>query len=124
VVLIGLPVSTLSGSNMAAEIAKLKGEMEALNRAAIANNCNLPPPPPAVVPEKPRDQQYPVGESIISTPSPRRASMWAPAWQWVGRGGPGSTAFYRARAGVTSSNPEARLSEAPPRHTGRGWMPA
>lgn len=36
---LGLPVSSLSGDNVAPEIARLKGEIEAVNRAAMAKKC-------------------------------------------------------------------------------------
>jgi len=39
VILIGLPVSSLSGDNIAPEIARLKGEQEAVRRTMIAKNC-------------------------------------------------------------------------------------
>lgn len=39
VILIGLPVSSLSGDNIAPEIARLKGEQEAVRRAMITKNC-------------------------------------------------------------------------------------
>lgn len=39
VVLIGLPVSTLSGDNIAPEVARLKGEQETLRRVMITKNC-------------------------------------------------------------------------------------
>jgi hypothetical protein len=39
VLLIGIPVSTLSGSNIAPEIGRLKGEIEAVRKAAITTNC-------------------------------------------------------------------------------------
>jgi len=42
VIFLGFPVSSLSGSNMASEVARLKGELQALQRAAILKNCNLP----------------------------------------------------------------------------------
>ena len=42
VILIGLPVSSLSGSNQASQIARLKGELEALQRTAIRKECGLP----------------------------------------------------------------------------------
>lgn len=45
VFLIGLPVSSMSGDNIAPEIARLKGEQEAVRRAGITKNCALPPPP-------------------------------------------------------------------------------
>ena len=39
VILIGLPVSSLSGDNIAPEIARLKGQLEAINRAGNMKNC-------------------------------------------------------------------------------------
>lgn len=45
VVFIGLPMSSLSGSNMTSEVARLKGELQALQRAAILKRCSLPPVP-------------------------------------------------------------------------------
>lgn len=39
VICIGLPVSSLSGSNQASNIARLKGELEALQKAMIQKNC-------------------------------------------------------------------------------------
>lgn len=39
VILIGLPVSSLSGDNIAPEIARLKGEQEAVRRTMIGKNC-------------------------------------------------------------------------------------
>lgn len=41
VIFLGLPVSSLSGSNQASHIARLKGELEALQRAAIKLDCGL-----------------------------------------------------------------------------------
>jgi hypothetical protein len=40
VILIGLPVSSLSGDNIAPQIAQLKGEQEAVHKSMIAKNCN------------------------------------------------------------------------------------
>ncbi|MCW2307404.1 hypothetical protein [Rhodobium gokarnense] len=40
VILIGLPVSSLSGDNIAPEIARLKGERQAVQQAIIAKNCS------------------------------------------------------------------------------------
>jgi hypothetical protein len=40
VLLIGLPVSSLSGDNIAPQIAQLKGEDEAVRRASLAKNCH------------------------------------------------------------------------------------
>jgi hypothetical protein len=42
VILLGLPVSSLSGSNQASNIGRLKGEMEAIQRAGTLKNCGLP----------------------------------------------------------------------------------
>jgi hypothetical protein len=39
VLLIGLPVSSLSGDNIAPEIARLKGETEAVRKVSIQKNC-------------------------------------------------------------------------------------
>jgi starvation-inducible outer membrane lipoprotein len=39
VILIGLPVSSLSGANVAAQIADLKGRQEVLEQTMIARNC-------------------------------------------------------------------------------------
>lgn len=44
VILLGLPVSSLSGDNIAPEIARLKGELEAIHRVALQKKCNLPAP--------------------------------------------------------------------------------
>mgnify|MGYP003344695732 CR=1 FL=1 len=40
VVLIGLPVSSLSGDNIAPEVARLKGEQEALRKTMISKSCS------------------------------------------------------------------------------------
>lgn len=39
VILIGLPVSSLSGDNIAPEVARLKGEQEAVRKAQISKDC-------------------------------------------------------------------------------------
>ena len=39
VILLGIPTASLSGSNQAANIARLKGEIIALEKAAIQKNC-------------------------------------------------------------------------------------
>ena len=39
VALIGLPVSSLSGDNIASQIARLKGEKEAVRKVMIRKNC-------------------------------------------------------------------------------------
>jgi len=45
VILIGLPVSSLSGGNIAPEIARLKGEQEAVRKAMITKTCQMPVAP-------------------------------------------------------------------------------
>ena len=39
VILIGLPVSSLSGDNIAPEIARYKGELEAIHRVGLSKGC-------------------------------------------------------------------------------------
>jgi hypothetical protein len=39
VILLGLPVSSLSGDNIAPEIARLKGEANAIHRASLSKSC-------------------------------------------------------------------------------------
>jgi hypothetical protein len=41
VILIGLPVSSMSGGNIAPEVARLKGESEAVRRAIITKRCTV-----------------------------------------------------------------------------------
>jgi len=43
VILIGLPVSSLSGDNIAPEIAQYKGQIDAIHRAMLHNNCGTAP---------------------------------------------------------------------------------
>ena len=58
VILIGLPVSTLSGDNIAPQIAKLKGEREALQKVAIRKRCNVRFR--SITPPKPKVKSQPV----------------------------------------------------------------
>ncbi|MFC3693124.1 hypothetical protein [Chenggangzhangella methanolivorans] len=44
VILIGLPVSSMSGDNIAPEIARLKGEQEAVRKAGMKKNCGAAAP--------------------------------------------------------------------------------
>lgn len=44
VLLVGLPVSSMIGENVAPEIGRLKGESIAVERTFLAKQCNLPPP--------------------------------------------------------------------------------
>ncbi len=39
VILLGLPVASLSGSNIASQVARLKGERDAIERALTMNDC-------------------------------------------------------------------------------------
>lgn len=52
VILIGLPVSSLSGDNIAPEIARLKGEQEAVHKAMVLKNCAPTAVPPPVTTAK------------------------------------------------------------------------
>ena len=40
VFLIGMPTSSLSGGNVASEVASLKGQMTAVDKTIITKNCN------------------------------------------------------------------------------------
>jgi len=53
VILIGLPVSSLSGDNIAPEIARLKGEQEAVRKAMVVKNCAPAAVPPPVAAKAP-----------------------------------------------------------------------
>jgi len=53
VILIGLPVSSLSGDNIAPQIANLKGQKQALEQVMITKNCIQSPAPPKVAPRPP-----------------------------------------------------------------------
>lgn len=56
VILIGLPVSSLSGSNVAPQVANLKGQQEAIRKAMITKKCGPLATPGSVpaAPAKPR----------------------------------------------------------------------
>ncbi len=43
VLLIGVPVSTLSGTNIAPQVASLKGQQDAIRLAAVQKHCSAPP---------------------------------------------------------------------------------
>lgn len=49
VILLGLPVASMSGGNVAPQIAEYKGEIEAVGKAQNLKNCARPPAPPAPV---------------------------------------------------------------------------
>jgi hypothetical protein len=42
IILLGLPVSSLSGDNIAPQIAQLKGEQDAIHRVSLQRHCNIP----------------------------------------------------------------------------------
>ena len=42
VILLGLPVSSLSGGNVADQVARLKGEQQTLRQVMIEKRCSLP----------------------------------------------------------------------------------
>ncbi len=50
VFLIGLPVSSMSGGDIEPEVARLKGETEAVQRASDKQGCGAAPSTPAVTP--------------------------------------------------------------------------
>lgn len=60
VILIGLPVSSLSGDNIAPEIARLKGEQEAVRKTMIMKGCAMPPTPAPVAAARPAPAAQPV----------------------------------------------------------------
>lgn len=74
VIFIGLPVSSLSGDNIAPEIARLKGEQEAVRKAMVVKNCApaAVPPPVTAAPTK-------AGPAKAATAAP--AAPAAPAAQ-------------------------------------------
>lgn len=43
VFLLGMPTSTLSGANVAAQVASLKGQQDALHQSAVRKNCDIAP---------------------------------------------------------------------------------
>jgi len=47
VILLGLPVASMSGGNIAPQIASLKGQQDAVRQMMISKNCPAVPPPPA-----------------------------------------------------------------------------
>jgi len=63
VIFLGLPVGSMSGQSIAPQIARYKGEQEAVNKALIRNSCGemrrLYPPTPAgpINPEPPLSKQ-------------------------------------------------------------------
>ena len=53
VILIGLPVSSMSGDNIAPQIANLKGQQEAIRKSMILKNCNSAATVAAAAPAQP-----------------------------------------------------------------------
>lgn len=51
VIFLGLPVSSLSGGNVAPQIADLKGRKEVIEQTQIQRNCIIVRPKPAETPE-------------------------------------------------------------------------
>ncbi len=47
---VGLPVSSMSGGNIAPQISLYKGQQEAVGRAMVVRQCLAPPPPGAYAP--------------------------------------------------------------------------
>jgi hypothetical protein len=47
VILLGLPLGSMSGQNVAPLIAQYRGQLDAIRRAGIRRNCGLPQPPAA-----------------------------------------------------------------------------
>jgi hypothetical protein len=75
IILIGLPVGSMSGQSIAPQIALYKGQVEAVHRASIRNSCpemtrvlpNTPPPGPA---KEPGVQPSPPPPTATVTPAP------------------------------------------------------
>src|SRR6266404_6315290 len=74
IILIGMPVGSMSGQSIAPQIALYKGQLEAVHRASIRNSCpeltRIQPTPPVVspgiqpqppTPEKPISERRPDG---------------------------------------------------------------
>ncbi len=73
VIFIGLPVSSLSGDNIAPEIARLKGEQEAVRKAMVLKNCS-----PAAVPPPATTAKAPATKAPVK-PAPVAPAAAAPA---------------------------------------------
>lgn len=71
IILIGLPVGSMSGQSIAPQIALYKGQIEAVRTASLRNNCpemtrihpSVPPGTPPVVQPQPAVQSQPVSTS-------------------------------------------------------------
>ena len=42
VILLGLPIGSMTGENVAPEVANLKGQQNAIHEVEVRKNCNLP----------------------------------------------------------------------------------
>jgi len=83
VILIGLPVSSLSGDNIAPEIGRLKGEQEAVRKAMVIKNCApaaVPPPVTAAkAPVKPAPAKVTAPVATAPAAAPAAPAAAAPA---------------------------------------------
>jgi len=70
IILIGLPVGSMSGQSIAPQIALYKGQLEAVHRASIRNACpemtRIQPAPPVVTPGV-QPQPAPATDRPVST---------------------------------------------------------
>lgn len=73
VIFLGLPVGSMSGQSIAPQIARYKGEQEAVHKAMIRNNCSemqrIYPPTPTD-PAKPAASGQPVSPGITTPAKP------------------------------------------------------
>jgi hypothetical protein len=79
IILIGLPVGSMSGQSIAPQIALYKGQLEAVHRASIRNSCPemtrilpsgtppVPPVAPAVQPQSQPQMQQPAPAAPVTT---------------------------------------------------------
>lgn len=76
VIFLGLPTASLSGSNQASYIARLKGELEAVQRAAVRNDCGLGTisTPAVTSSESEKDVSTPEQETVSTTNSEDKKS--------------------------------------------------
>jgi hypothetical protein len=56
IILLGIPVSSMSGQNIAPEIARLKGMTEAIEQAGNRKKCGFAPQTPPTAPRAPNAQ--------------------------------------------------------------------
>lgn len=79
VILIGLPVSSLSGDNIAPEIARLKGEQEAVRKAMVLKNCSVAAVPPPLTAAKAPMKAKPAAKAAAPVAAAPAATTAAPA---------------------------------------------